>query len=158
MKRKKIYYVPGIISLLGISFLFYFWVPKSNFPATSIRLFLPSDRKDDFQTIGFSKGYFYKSIKGKKIIRIDLNEEYQPQESSLFQAKLNFISREIERLEFTNDTTTILRIDLGERNTYGHFIWVLNQALTYKLRRYTFVDDSFYLLANPRPARTVPDI
>jgi hypothetical protein len=154
VKRKKIYYVPGAISLLGLPFLFLFLTPKETTQSHFVRFTIPSDEKSDYnRIIGFSRDYFYKSIKGKKIIQIDLNRKYPAQETYLFNAKLNFISREIERLEFTNDNSAILKIKLGAANTYGHFMWVLNQALIYRLKRYALVDDSFYLFANLPPDR-----
>lgn len=152
MKRKKIYYVPGAISLLGLPLLFLLFIPKQEARPRYVKFMLPSDRKSDSKSIiRYSRDYFYKSIKTKKIIQINLNKEYLPQEMYLFNAKLNFISREIEKLEFTNDTSAIIKIKLGAANTYGHFLWLLNQASIYRLKRYALVDDCFYLFANPPP-------
>jgi hypothetical protein len=112
MKRKKIYYVPGAISLLGLPLLFLLFMPKEEVHPRYVKFMLPSDRKSDTKNIiRYSRDYFYKSIKNKKIIQIDLNKEYLPQEMYLFNAKLNFISREIEKLEFTNDTSAIIKIN-----------------------------------------------
>src|SRR5579859_2067283 len=107
MKRKKLFYVPGLISLLGIPIIvFCFSQAYKPSKLTSVKLFIPADRKCDDQFISFSKGCFYKSIKDKKIIRVDLNEPSALEQPYLFQHKLDFISREIERLQFTNDTSS----------------------------------------------------
>ncbi len=71
----------------------------------------------------------------------------------LLSWKFDFISRELDRIEFTGDTNAVLRVRFGDSNTYGQFAWALNQAKTYGLRRYAFFDDDFYFLANPAPVR-----
>jgi hypothetical protein len=147
LRSKKIYYVPGTISLLGLPLLLFLFVPKAKAPLNCVPFVLTSEDRNN----PFSKYYFYRSIKEKKIIQIDISQEYPPEELYLFNAKLRFISKELERLQFTNDTSTVLKIKFGEANTYGHFIWVLNQALIYRLKRYVFVDNNFYLLAYSPP-------
>jgi hypothetical protein len=142
LRSKKIYYVPGTISLFGLPFLLFLFIPKEKAPLYCIQFVLASEDR----SIPFSKYYFYRSIKEKKTIQIDISQEYPPEELYLFNAKLRFISRELESLQFKNDTSTVLKIKFGEANTYGHFIWVLNQALIYRLKRYVFVDNNFYLL------------
>jgi len=150
MKRKRTFYVPGLISLIGIPVLALSFSHNYKYSkSTSIKLSIPSDHKSDDNLFIFSKDNFYQSIKRKKIIQVDLNEASVPEQSYLFQNKLDFIKREIERLQFTNDTTSVLKVRLGSNNTYGHFIWILKQALIYQLKRYVYVDNDFYLLANP---------
>lgn len=71
----------------------------------------------------------------------------------LYARKLNFISQEIGRMEFLHDTSVVLKIKFGDSNTYGQFIWLVNQAKIYQVKRYTFFDAAFYILGN-RPTDT----
>jgi len=56
-------------------------------------------------------------------------------------------------MQFLYDTSVVLKIKIGDSNTYGQFIWLVNQAKIYQVKRYTFFDSAFYLLAN-RPTDT----
>jgi len=153
MKRRRIYYVPGLISIIGLPILLFFYCHKGTISLTCLKVNLPTDRKDDPDILRFSKEAVYKSLKRKKIITIDLDVErfYEGDNRTqyVFNQKLHFISQEIERLEFTNDTSTVLKVQFGANNTYGDFVWVLNQLFLYKIKRYAFVDDNFYVYADP---------
>lgn len=154
MKSGRRYYVPGLLSIIGLPILLFFYWPKETVTHTYLKLFLPTDRKDDPGMIRFSKGMVYKSLEGKKTITIDLDDverfyEEDNRTQYVFSRKLHFVSQEIERLEFTNDTSTVLKIQLGANNTYGDFVWVLNQLFVYKVKRYAFVDNDFYVFADP---------
>ncbi|MES1250322.1 MAG: hypothetical protein ABUL46_06530 [Chitinophaga rupis] len=116
---------------------------------TVVRLVVPRDGKGGGGDIRFSKANFYHSIRKKKVTRVDLDEEYSPRDARLVDSKFKFITREVERLAFTHDTTEVLKIEFDSTSTYGNFVWVLNQALIYRYKRYVYVDDSFYFLANP---------
>jgi len=98
----------------------------------------------------FTIGYVYEAIKNKKIISIDLNDAFNESEMHLEARKFNFITAEMERLQFTNDTTAVLRVQFGDWCTYGDFIWVLNYALVYDFKRYALVDNVFYFFPSPR--------
>jgi len=153
MKRRRLYYVPGLISIIGLPLLLFFYWPRETVAPTCLKVFLPTDRKDDPGMIGFSKETVYKSLKGKKITTIDLDVErfYKGDNRTqyVFSQKLHFVSQEIERLEFTNDTSSVLKIQFGANNTYGDYVWVLNQLFLYKVKRYAFVDNDFYMFADP---------
>jgi hypothetical protein len=141
-----------MISIIGLPILLLFCGPREKTLPTSLRIFLPTDRKDVPGLIRFSRDYVYHSIKSKKIVAIDLDEKREflnGETDILFYKRLQFISREIERLQFTNDTFTVLKIQLGDENTYGDFVWVFNQALLYRVKRFAFLDDAYFLFANP---------
>jgi hypothetical protein len=159
MKRKKIYYFPGLVSIIGLPILLFFFRPEDRVQLTSIKLSLPSDRENGGPSWKiFSKANFYKSLRNKKIIAIDLNDIRDDDKSEFyFSGKLNFISREIENMQFTNDTSTIVKIDLGDANYYCDFIWLLNQALIYRFGRYGLVDNSFYFLPNRPVVHEMPN-
>jgi hypothetical protein len=62
-----------------------------------------------------------------------------------------FIEREIQRLQFTHDTATVLKIELASPSTYADFIAIMNLTVLYRIKRWVFMDNSFFLLANPPP-------
>ena len=153
MKGRRIYYVPGLISIIGLPLLLFFYWPKEAVTPTCLRFFLPTDRKDNPLMKRFSTEAVYKSIKGKKIITIDMDVvrlcEGDIRTKYVFDQKLNFVSEEIERLEFTNDTSSVLRVQLGPNNTYGDFVWILNKLFLYKVKRYALLGNDFYVFADP---------
>ena len=150
MKRKKLYYIPGIISIIGLPVLLFFWGPPDPVYQKCIKLNIPSNAKDSPGIERFTKGVVYKAIKNKKIITIDLNDDAWDERSVyLANKKYGFVESEMERLQFTADTNSVLKIHFGVENTYSDFIWVLNRAIIYEFRRYALVDDDFYFLPSP---------
>src|SRR5437773_5152352 len=105
MKRKKLYYIPGIISIIGLPVLLFFWGPQDPVWQTCIKLNMPSDAKDTAGIGKFTKGFVYKAVKNKKIITIDLDDQAWDERSSyLANKKYSFVESEMERLQFTADT------------------------------------------------------
>jgi len=157
MKKRKLFYVPGLISIIGLPVLLFFMGPKDKVYERVIRLNLPTDKKDTPGILTFSREGFYRSIKGKKIISIDMEEpqysipDYDEQANYRMDRKFHFITREVERMQFTHDTSTILAACLGAVNTYGDLIRLINHARLYNMKRYVYVDDCMFFLANPPP-------
>jgi hypothetical protein len=154
MTKRKLYYVPGLISLLGLPILLHFWGPTAPKLLTVAKIIFPSEdtKPSPSGSILFSKWYLYQSLKLKKIVSVDLNDDRRDgNELGRFRQlkKLDFISNEIARRQFTHDTTSILKVQLGDDCTYGDFFWVLNQAKVYDVRRFAFVDDAYFLFSNP---------
>jgi hypothetical protein len=157
MRKRKLYYVPGMISLLGLPLLLYFIGPREPVILTAMTIRLPTDdeRPDPPGMIRFSKWRTYQLLKHQKIIAVDLDEfshmQGTPLHNFVFWKKLDFIAGEIARRQFTHDTGSVLKIRLGDNNTYGDFVWVFNQAKVYDVKRFVYVDDAYYLFTNPPP-------
>jgi hypothetical protein len=156
MRKRKLYYVPGLISLLGLPVLLYFLGPREPIILTAMRINLPSDdMKPDPNRIRFSKTNVYHELKHEKIVAVDLDENGYEQGTTLHDfvhlKKLDFIAGEIARRQFTHDTGSVLKIQLGDNCTYGDFVWVFNQARVYRVRRFVCIDDAFYLFTDPPP-------
>ena len=153
MRRKKLFYVPGLISLIGLPVLLFFLGPEDPVYHTVLKIKLPADKPRNDGYLNFNKVDFLHTIKHKKLISVDINDDDPFDELSRyeFDRKLAFVPREIERLQFTNDTNTVFRLRFGENNTYAQFIWANNMAKIYDFKRYVFVDDDFYFLPNPPP-------
>lgn len=158
MKKRRLFYVPGLISLIGLPILLYFMGPGEKPIWNAVKINLPSDEvKPDPYLIRFSRRAVYQSLKHKKIITVDLGEDIRSDRDFLnevvYQKKLDFISEEIARRQFTHDTSSVLKIQLGGNCTYGDFVWVLNLAHVYDMKRFVFIDDAYYLYTNPPPER-----
>jgi len=54
-----------------------------------------------------------------ELLCVDLDDPALSQNDDLFARKLNFISQEIGRMQFLNGTSTALKINFGDSNTYG---------------------------------------
>jgi len=162
MKRRKLFYIPGLISIIGLPVLLFLFGPREVARPTVMKIFIPTNKKDLPGLIRFSNDYVYRSIKKKKVVTIDLDEErddeYDNKRSYLFYRKRNFISHEIERMQFTNDTSCVLKVRLGYENTYGDFVWMFNQAILYDIKRFAFVDDNYYLFANKPVIHFSPEV
>ena len=150
MKRKKIYYVPGLISLLGLSIICVLIVIKGSQPRPHdqrpYRLLIPSPNK--LPNLSFSENAFLQNIKRKKTFEVDLDE--------LDTLKRSFIKRKIEDLQYLHDTTAIVKVNFLDSNTFGDFMWLLTQMHTYKVKRYAFFNNTFYILGNEPPAPPGP--
>jgi hypothetical protein len=153
MKRKKLYYLPGMISLLGLPVLLLLFLPERKASPVALKMLLPNDNTNNHP---FSKYAIYKAIKFKKVTTVHLWDLVWPFEDYNLNAKMDFITREIERLQFTNDTNSVLKIEFGEENTYGDYVWIVNQALIYRVKRYAYADNSLYFFANDPPVRAEP--
>ncbi len=112
-------------------------------------MFLPSDRMPSKHYFKLSKYSIYQEIKKKHLVAVSLNDDNIHQNKFLLEAKRNFITRELERLAFTGDTSTVLSIELGNQSTFGDFAWLLNEARIYQFKRYALADDHFFFLTTP---------
>ena len=141
MRRRQIFFAPGFMSLFGLLgiFLFCYPIKKPILFQIPISVWLPYDRdptKGRTHRARFTKQLVYQNMKGKRLVEVDL-DDYE-----LVEEKKRFIIREFQRMQFTGDTLSVLKIDIGCQNTFGQFIWILNLARIYHVRRYAFVDDS----------------
>lgn len=151
MRRKKLYYVPGLISLLTLPILFFIFEPEDPVYHNSIRLFIPRDGEPDENRL--TTGNVFQFVKSKKITTVDFwnVDFYDERDYYKKDRKLLFIKKEIERLAFVHDTNAVLKIELGQEASYGEFVWMLNQSILYKMRRYALVNSTFYVFANEIP-------
>ncbi len=149
-----------MISLIGLPLLVWmFLMPQHQRPyqvyPKPLGLFIPSDDKATGWVRKFSKYTFLHDIRRKKILEVDLNETWPPESDSFLKSqKKALIIQKIAELQFFHDTTIVLKVDFGENNTYGDFIWLLNLAHQFMIKYFSYFDNSFYLLGNPRPRPT----
>ncbi len=130
-------------------------IPQPNF---ALRLNLPYDDShlQEKNIYRVTTSDVLKEIETKKLETIYLEEEIVVNNSintpiNLKNDKLKFISNEIQRLQFTNDSTTVLKVVLDANSSYGDFVWLCNQAVKYQYKRYAYFNDSFYFFPNNQP-------
>jgi hypothetical protein len=160
MPRKKLMYVPGMISLLALPVMLLVFSPEDPVRKVALTMFLPSDEQDPPRDgiLKFSAYSVNDAIKGKDLITIYLTEKrlfYGGFRDDEFNARLNFVAKEMERLQFTNDTNSVLRVVLDYDCEYADFVHLINLTLIYNIKRWAFVNDSFYFLMNPPPGRSI---
>lgn len=145
MKRRKLFYVPGMLSLLVVPVLLYLYQPTIK-KQTCIRLFVPTDRKPMEGTDYFSRYAVMDHIKRKKVNTVYLDDDH-----SLNNTKLNFIGQETLRLKFYNDTTQVIKVHLDDEVTYNDFIQLMNVMLISEQKRYALIDNDLYIFGEAPP-------
>ena len=158
MKKKKLFYVPGLLSLLGLPVLLFLFPAADPVFHNSIKMNLPEDDMKQHEKDGvlrFNKEYLQQGLAGKKVERIYLNEHSDYYSGDIERYSLNrklaFIGNEMERLQFTHDTSTVLQVSFGNESTYGQFIYLLNLTILNRFRRYALYDNDLYFFPNPPP-------
>ena len=75
MRRKKLFYVPGLISLIGLPVLLFFLGPEDPVYHTVLKIKLPADKPRNDGYLNFNKVDFLHTIKHKKLISVDINDD-----------------------------------------------------------------------------------
>jgi hypothetical protein len=149
VKRKKLFYVPGLITLIGLPVLVFLFLPRTK-PLTTLKIFLPLDRRSSYNNF-YNKEEFLNSIKSNKIIEIDLRANDKTYCGNLLKRNLFLISEELKKIKILKDTSTVLRVKIGNSNTFGQIVWLFNQTRVHLINRFMFEDDAFYF------KNTIPD-
>jgi hypothetical protein len=145
MQPKQLY-IPGMFSLLFIFPVYYYVTkPYTNYQYV-ITHFVPSDRTDTGISYGFTVAVVLDAIKHKEQIRFWLDGD-----KFLNKKKLQMIQEESLKQKFTYDTSRLISVVLNEQSTYSDFVALLNMCLINDVKRYVWVRDTFYILAEPPP-------
>lgn len=130
-------------------------VPK---PTFALRLNLPYDDShlQEKNIYRVTTSDVLKEIETKKLETIYLEEEIVVNNSvntpiNLKNDKLKFITNEIQRLQFTHNSNTVVKVVFDDNSSYGDFVWLCNQAVKYQYKRYAYFNDSFYFFPNNQP-------
>jgi len=142
MKRKKLYYVPGLISIVMLPILLFFWGPEDPIELNVLKLKIPARKTEQFSNQQFTMETFNAALVNKKIKTIDINEGSWVRQAQNITRSL--VLSEIENIHSGNDTNVVLKVHMGTDCSYGNFIWTLNQALIYDFRRYALIDNELY--------------
>ncbi len=100
MKRKKLFYVPGLISLTGLPIILFYLRPKEMELLTVVRVYLPLDKPNaDGYALSYSKATILKTIGARRIIDIPLNSFNPLFENRTLGSKLAFISKQMREMQ-----------------------------------------------------------
>lgn len=145
MKRPKLFYIPGMLSLLVVPVLFYRYQADIGKTLTVLRLFVPSDDNSPDQ-YKFSRYALKAELKGKKINTVYLNGN-----RVLNAKKLDFIAYESLKLMYYHDTSQVMHVKFTQETMYGEFVQLVNIMHRDDHKRYVWLDDDFYILGDPPP-------
>lgn len=147
MKRPKLFYTPGLISLLVIPVLFYIYQPAIK-TQTVVKILVPME-DDPGQSPYFSRytrSSVIASLKRKKINTVNLDSNH-----SLNERKLEFIAQEALKLKFYNDTTQVIKVRYSDETTYNEFVQLVNIMYRDGHKRYSLLDNEFYIFGEDPP-------
>ncbi len=145
MKREKLHYLPGIISIVGLPVLLFFWGPQDPVKYTAITVEMPA--APGLSRTGCAADEVpEQALRNKKIISVNLNDLVWNQQSArIFSDKLDLVTQQIQYLQFTGDTSTVLKIGFGMKNDFKSIAWVLNEVTFYHLNKQLLTPDAVYL-------------
>jgi hypothetical protein len=138
---KRLYYVPGLISLLGLLIaLPYFY--KANRPVKLgfLNLFVPAECNENHGLNNYSECYLETQLRNKKQLRITINENHKENRN-----KLDVIRHEALKLKYFADTLTVILINLSDSITYGEFVSIVDMCVTDEHKRYGSWDNKFVI-------------
>lgn len=127
MKRtKKLFYVPGLISLIGIFITLPSFYKKSvPIKEYCLTYFSPSDEKERNSVhYNFSKFYLEKDISRRKKVKFVLDDNKENN-----KRKLAVIRYEALKLKYTEDTATVILINLTDSTSYGDFVSIVDMCI-----------------------------
>jgi hypothetical protein len=146
---KKLYYAPGMISLLGLLFILPYKhdIPVSA-PVRTIDYNVPR-KIDSGPYEGFSVSSIQHEIKGKAKMNFRLTGD-----SKTNRKKMEVIRYEARKLYYTFNTNTIIFIKFTEDLPYADFFKLLDNCRADSIKRFANWDDCFVIFGwNPPPKR-----
>ena len=138
----KLLYVPGLISLIGLLIMLPSFF-KRNMPLKEycITLFMPKDCNGDKDwTMYYGTCGLEKEIKRKKQIKFTLDNNEKDN-----KRKMEMIRYESLKLKYTEDTSTVVLVDLTDSITYGNFISIVDMCVEDGHKRYAGWDNKFVI-------------
>src|SRR5687767_7549178 len=151
MRRKKLWYVPGFYSLLGLPILLLLFGPEEYRGLVYFRFYIPHERPMDNWQDKFLLSTILRNAEGKKATTIDFWEAFDETGPYDHDRKLDLIATEIDRLAFVHDTTTFLKIEVGKGINYGDLLRILTRIGTNHIRTYGLVENTLYVFPNEIP-------
>jgi hypothetical protein len=148
MKRTKIFYVPGMISLVVLPLVFICWtnswMPKEEF---ATRIYLAKDDPD------YKKGDLFSQFSGQGIMEsiksFEKTEIYlSVDDSILLPQQFDLIFHELQRLSFTNRANEVLIVHMNNETTFAQFVELHNMANIVRMKRWAYWNDAWYFIGS----------
>ena len=147
-RTKKLFYSPGIISLIGLLVIFPAFYNKNVSPKTGcLTAYMVSDCTDaDRFMPRYSKCYLEKEIHNKRQIKFKLNEKED-------KKKLGIIRYEALKLKYTEDNSAVVLIYLNDGIYYGDFVALIDMCEYDEHKRYAWWDNKFVIFGELPPKK-----
>lgn len=140
-RTKRLYYTPGLISLIGLFIVLpHFYRQSAPVKLGILPLFVPMDCHKDPELNNYSKCLLEKELNSKKLVTITINEN-----KDLNKQKLDIIRYEALRLKYFEDTTTVILITLSDSIRYGDFAAIVDMCEYDGHQRYASWDNKFVI-------------
>jgi hypothetical protein len=138
---KKLIYVPGLISLIGILIaLPSFYKKRIPVKEYCLPLFVLADGNKYNWFRWPLKHDIEKNIHKKKKIKFELDENKMEN-----YKKLEIIRYEALKLKHTLDTSTVILLTLSDSISYGELISIIDMCEANGLKRYAYWDNKFVI-------------
>jgi hypothetical protein len=138
--KRKLYYVPGFMSLICLFISFKSSIDKIQPKLYSyISLNVPKETKDMSPSF-FSSYWIEKQIKNKKQIVLTLDADEINN-----RKKIELIKYEARKLKYTLDTSTILRIRFTNDINYGTLVKLIDLCYADQHKRFVLLKNSFVI-------------
>jgi hypothetical protein len=113
-------------------------------------LAFPKEKGSFYQ---FNAEYFYKIIKEKKKIQIELDGD-----KLINQNKIALIRHEARKLKYTKDTTSVIDITFTREVTFGEINELFNMCYDDKHKRFVLLKNRFIIFGEyPPPVKIKPN-
>jgi Biopolymer transport protein ExbD/TolR len=143
---RKLYYAPGMISLLCLFIVFKLSINKFQPQQYSYLPFtVPSENKDE-PYYRFSSYWIEQQIKNKKQIVLTLDADEKNN-----QKKFELIKYEARKLKYTQDISTVLRIKFTNDINYGTLVRLIDLCYTDQHKRFVLLKNSFVIFGEYPP-------
>ncbi|MFT3935235.1 MAG: hypothetical protein QM726_16535 [Chitinophagaceae bacterium] len=152
MKLKKLYYIPGLISLIFLPVLLFIWGPPDRKNIRVLRMNLPSlNTNDSLGEFSFTGAFVRRELRRKKKIAIKLQGLHWDVSSISYKSDYSNMDTSMRSFFLNHDTLSVMDISLDAQNSYADFVWLYNEMMIHDLRRFAFLDNHFYVFAIPAP-------
>jgi len=153
MNLRKRVYTPGIISLIGLTFLFPYClnkiIPEKLY---GLKIITPNDHvTENSALLKYSVAYVEKKIKSKRKLKFLIDENREENNK-----KMKIIQYEALKLKYTNDTSMVILITLSENSRYVDLINLINLCKYDKHRIYTFWGNKFAIFGDNPTIKKIP--
>ena len=137
-KRKRIFYVPGIISLFFIPvFCLVFWYKAGVFKKEScIDIAFPGESLTNRNLLPFKRNYQFFNFNNTEKVELENLK------------KLQIVLRELNR---ENDTINGVQIHLGNKVAYEVYVRILDILAIEQMPNYEQYNNDFFVLMLPKP-------
>jgi hypothetical protein len=142
---KKLYYFPGVISLIAFFFLLPFCYKKiAPQKINLLRLNVPSLNPNPL--LPYTERGILKYNSKKRKLNICLDDDVKTNSK-----KLELIRFEAKKLKYTFDTSSIIVIKFSDDMSYGQFIKLVDICKTDSIRRYAPFQNYFIIYGESPP-------